>query len=227
MSFGFDFFGNNSIIAFNSPPDIENLELTSNLSKAQYLHDKGYCSTYVTLSNNLSYQTPSNFGDCGVESGCGKCSNCTQGDWDANNDRGRTYYLIQKDESDMDLEEGSYLVIGMRQGQGVDIGNNLTLDEAISLAQEDGFCYVIDSVAQVDNGMIRGCTDSTADNYNPDANEDNHSCMYCSKDLGLAYNSQKHICEESCEWWEVIMGCGWFPQLWTWVKGALQEEENL
>ena len=157
-SFGYDFFGNNSIVTFNSPPEIENLNKTSNLSKVKYLIDKGYCNRFVTLESNLSYAiAPTQPQDCQEDTGCGKCSSCTQEDWDSRNDYGRTYLLIQKDESDMDLEEGSYVVIMMGQGSGNIAGHNLTLDEAISLAQEGRHCYVIDSVTQVDNGMIRGC----------------------------------------------------------------------
>ena len=111
----------------------------------------------------------------------------------------------------------------METGEFVESG--FTLDEAINKANTHDACYIIDSVTPIDNGLIRGCTNPEADNYNPDAEEDNHSCITCSI-LGTAYNPLTHRCEASCEWWESILGCGWFPPLWDFVKGIIESKDK-
>ena len=120
MVFGYDVFGNNLIFNSNGAftPTIENPNLTQGLRKFSYLKDKGYCPHFTTLQENLSYNVnqEEDATNCEVEKGCGKCSTCTQEDWESRGDMGRTYILIQRDDSDTDLEGGSYLVIGMRSG---------------------------------------------------------------------------------------------------------------
>ena len=56
---------------------------------------------------------------------------------------------------------------------------------------------------------IYGCTDSSAKNYNPNANKDNGSCEYyvygCTDSKARNYNDKAEIDDDSCEYY--VYGC--------------------
>ena len=57
------------------------------------------------------------------------------------------------------------------------------------------------------NDVIMGCTDPTASNYNPNATEDDDSCVYeisgCTNEDAVNYNPEATVDDDSC----IILGC--------------------
>ncbi len=182
--FGYDAFGfnNESNIAFNSSGDSPK---TTGLINPSYLGFKN-CSNKVKINSNGSIAN--------TTSG-GKCSNC-KNSLEAP-DYGRTYHLIEKDDSSM---EYGYLLTPMRGGQRGRSDSHLSVMDAIEAVPSNS-CFVIDSVHSKDSGAIRGCTDSKADNFDDKAEQmAAGSCIYCKENQvfvkGLLPNSSYCKCKE-------------------------------
>ena len=67
---------------------------------------------------------------------------------------------------------------------------------------------------------VLGCTDESALNYNPEANQDDGSCILCDEgfeDQTTTYNCSSFSAQSSCE---NIEGCSWEYSWGGWVSGG-------
>jgi len=159
-------------------------EETIGLVNDSALVDQGYCSKKVSINST---------GTAIATTEGGKCSNCDE--TLSNSDAGRTYLLIDVDDSSM---EGGYMISSMRQGEAGNFSYYESLNAALTYAMAQSTCYVLGSVLSIDNGAILGCIDSTATNYDDTANEDDQSCIYC-KENEILNDLTECVCKDTFE----------------------------